>query len=162
MLDETDIQKLLRLKRYELPPAGYHERFLREFHRRQRAEMLREPAWKIALERIGAFFSDHGMGRLAYGSATVAVLLFAGVASYKMLNDSGSPTSPIAANMPSYPVSGAIAATTPSDSQAMPLRGTIDTSLPAPQLPQLNTSLGSAPRYIIGTRPASYERPFSF
>jgi len=170
MLDETDIQKLLRLKRYEQPPAGYHERFLQEFHRRQRAEMLREPAWKIALERLGAFFSDNGMGRLAYGAATVAVLLFAGVASYRMLNnDGGGANTPVVAvhSDDSSATGGGLgsqqlAQNTPADNEQIPLRGPIDTALPSPQLPQLNTSLGTAPRYIIGTRPASYERPFSF
>ena len=34
----TDIHKLLRLKRYEHPTPDYFERFLDQFHERQRAE----------------------------------------------------------------------------------------------------------------------------
>jgi hypothetical protein len=36
-----EIGRLLRLKRYEQPPPGYFENFLREFRRRQRDESLR-------------------------------------------------------------------------------------------------------------------------
>jgi hypothetical protein len=36
-----EIGRLLRLKRYEQPPPRYFENFLREFHRRQRDELLR-------------------------------------------------------------------------------------------------------------------------
>ena len=43
------VSKLLRLKRYEQPPPGYFDDFLREFQRRQRAEALRRPAWADVL-----------------------------------------------------------------------------------------------------------------
>jgi hypothetical protein len=38
-----EIARLLRLKRYEQPPASYYENFLSEFRRRQRDELLRQP-----------------------------------------------------------------------------------------------------------------------
>src|SRR5437763_182705 len=49
--DDNEIARLLRLKRYEQPPPGYFENFLHEFHRRQRDEMVRQPLWRICLER---------------------------------------------------------------------------------------------------------------
>ena len=182
MLDETDIQKLLRLKRYEQPPAGYHEKFLHDFHRRQRAEVLRQPFWKLGLERLGAFFSDHSMGRLAYGAASAVVLLFAGVASYEMVASSnvsnpatpqiasantGSAAVPVDASNSSQQLP-AIAEHDPviadqQPEQQLPMHGPVDVSLaPTTSLPALNTQPASDTHYIIGTRPASYERPFSF
>jgi hypothetical protein len=163
MLDETDIQKLLRLKRYEQPPEGYHRKFLQEFHRCQRAEMLRQPLWKIAMDRMGAFFSDHSMGRMAYGTATAAVLLFAGIASYNMVNGSGGFSQPqIAFNSGSGTSQNfsPIAPTTPAADQ-LKLDGQLDYHQPAP-LPQLRTAQTTDPHYIIDSRPVSYERPFSF
>jgi hypothetical protein len=38
-----EIARLLRLKRYEQPPASYYENFLSEFRRCQRDELLRQP-----------------------------------------------------------------------------------------------------------------------
>ena len=49
-LNEEQIGKLLRLKKYEQPPPGYFDNFLHEFHRRQRDELLKEP---IAIDGDG-------------------------------------------------------------------------------------------------------------
>jgi len=46
--NDSEIARLLRLKRYEQPPPGYFENFLHEFHRRQRDELLRQPLWRFA------------------------------------------------------------------------------------------------------------------
>ena len=54
-LNEDQIGKLLRLKKYEQPPPGYFDNFLHEFHRRQRDELLKEPVWRIALQRAQDF-----------------------------------------------------------------------------------------------------------
>ncbi|MDP9291600.1 MAG: hypothetical protein M3O82_04455, partial [Verrucomicrobiota bacterium] len=88
MSDELDLQKLLRLKRYEQPPPGYVDDFLREFHQRQRAALLREPLWRIAFERLAALFSMHSAGRYAYGAATALVLALATIASMHNYNAS--------------------------------------------------------------------------
>jgi len=158
MLDETDIQKLLRLKRHEQPPAGYYEKFLRDFQRRQRTEMLRQPVWRIALERMGAFFSDHSMGRAAYGMATAAVLLVAGIASFGMLNGGGGPLPGLAGN---NPVSSHGVADISSAPDSIKLDGRY-VSQPQANLPEPAMARNTDPHYIIDSRPVSYERSFSF
>ena len=155
MPDETEIQKLLRLKRYEKPSEQYFQTFLHDFHRRQRAELLRQPAWKIAIDRAAALFSEHSLGRYAYAGATAAVLLFAGIASVNILNNNNSTPALVASN------------STPAANVA----GNNSLSLnPGVALPNLNASFQTAqtnaqitnPRYIIDARPVSYERPYSF
>lgn len=165
MPDETEIQKLLRLKRFEQPPAGYHEKFLQDFHRRQRSDMLQQPMWKIAMERMSAFFSEHSMGQFAYAAATAAVLIFAGVASYDMLNGGNSGTgsssapSTLAVNTPapaSHPVADS------SSPQEMITLGQPVAQPPLNNLPEPRTAQISNPHYVIDSRPVSYERQFSF
>lgn len=147
MLDESDIQKLLRLKRYEQPPPQYFETFLHDFHRRQRVELLREPAWKIAIERVQAFIGVQSMSRLAYAGATAAVLVFAGIASFNILDSSG-------------PVTGV---TTAQASRHEPNSAIISGGSTLAGLSrEANQSSAQHPRYVIDTQPASYERSFSF
>jgi len=78
-LDENQLQALLRLKRYENPPPAYFDGLLDRIHRRQREEMLRRPAWQIALERIRAFFAPLQMDWRHAGSmaAVLVIGLFA-------------------------------------------------------------------------------------
>ena len=70
---DDKITRLLRLKRYELPPPDYFENFLREFRRRrQRDESLREPLWSICVDRAREFVLRHNVRPLAWYSAGMA------------------------------------------------------------------------------------------
>src|SRR5947208_842775 len=83
--DDTEIARLLRLKRYEQPPPGYFENFLHEFHRRQRDELLRQPLWRICLERAHNFMLQLDVRSLAsYPTAVAAVLVCAAIFSLKV------------------------------------------------------------------------------
>jgi hypothetical protein len=75
-MTEDQLSALLRtVKRYEQPPPGYQDQLLRDVHRRQRAELLRMPLWKIALERFQTLFGEHSMGPMTYGTAMAGLVV---------------------------------------------------------------------------------------
>lgn len=75
MSENPDIERLLRLKRYEQPPEGYYETFLESFKERQRSEMLRQSARGLLVERVSTWF--YGVGPrywMVAGGATTAAM----------------------------------------------------------------------------------------
>ncbi len=68
---DDDIVQLLRLKRYEQPPASYYENFLSEFRRRQRDELLRQSVWRICVDRANGFALRHNVRPYPAGVAVV-------------------------------------------------------------------------------------------
>jgi hypothetical protein len=75
-----DVQRLLRLKRYEQPGDDYFERFLDEFSQRQRAELLRRSSRSLLMDRLSTIWWEYGMGRWATATAgTACVALVAWV-----------------------------------------------------------------------------------
>lgn len=155
MTDEQ-LSALLRLKRYEQPPAQYFEGLLQNVHRRQRAELLQLPLWKIAIERTQTFFSEHSMGNLSYAGAMASVLVI-GVTTIGLMTPGNSIER--AAATPQ------LAAHTPASEKLLTLQA--PTALPSLDTPSFQSaqsafpSVGSQPRYIIDARPVSYE-PSSF
>ena len=74
-MDNDNISKLLRLKRYEQPPEDYFENFLAEFQLRQRAEVIHRPFFRIAWDRLCHLLAPPNIPRLAMaGSFAVAVI----------------------------------------------------------------------------------------
>src|SRR5256886_17366666 len=83
--NDSEIARLLRLKRYEQPPPAYFENFLHEFHRRQRDELLRQPLWRICLDRAHNFMLQLDVRSLtSYPAAAPPVLLCAAIISVKV------------------------------------------------------------------------------
>ena len=156
--NEIDIGKLLRLKRYEQPPPGYFDNFLHEFHRRQRDELLREPLWRICLQRIHDFmFRLNVPGLTSYPAAITAVLLCAGFVSLKIHQGTGKQ------NMAVKNQTTAVVA-----DSAWSLSAPVATRDLAPR-PLHNASYSSRthraaipPRYVLDSTAVSYEAAFRF
>src|SRR5260370_19324925 len=83
--NDNEIARLLGLKRYEQPPPSYFENFPHEFHRRQRDELLRQPLWRICVDRARDFAFSFNLSTLtSYPVAVTAVLVCAAVISLKI------------------------------------------------------------------------------
>ena len=74
MMPEEKISKLLRLKRYEQPPPRYFDDFLREFHARQRAELIQRPIWEVIWDRLSLVAPTFQVPQLAYAAVVVLAL----------------------------------------------------------------------------------------
>jgi len=130
----SDIQKLIRLKRYEQPPEDYFEDFLLEFQRRQRTEMLRRPVWQIAWERANLWLDGFRVPAMAYAGILAAAV---GITGFMMTSQNGAaPAGAVAGNTPVNVASG------------------------SPINPVVTVS--TDPSYVLEKRPVSYDAPFSF
>ncbi len=165
---EEEIGKLLRLKRHEQPPPGYFENFLHEFHRRQRAELLRQPVWRIALQRAHDFMFQLNVPSLtSYPAAAAAVLVCAGVLTlnvYRAPEMNGGATvavvqsavpmaaTPMDDDGPALTLAAPVARTRPIASQ------TFRTPEPTAQ----THGRAATPRYVLDSTPVSYEASLRF
>ncbi|MDQ3622975.1 MAG: hypothetical protein M3463_10870 [Verrucomicrobiota bacterium] len=159
-MTEEQLAALLRLKRFEQPPAGYYDRLLQDIHRRQRAELLRRPLWRIALERVQTFFNERNMGDFSYAGA-LATILALGAGTIVVLAPGSiervSRIGTVSAQPPVVSQGPLFTLQTPTPA---PL-STIDfesVPLASPERPNVSPQ----PRYVIDSRPVSYEPTFSF
>jgi hypothetical protein len=157
--DDNEITKLLRLKRYEQPPPGYFDNFLHEFHRRQRDEFLRQPLWRICLERSQDFMFRLNIPSLtSFPAAATALLVFAAVMSLKVYQSPETPK--VAQTRPALvaPVSadGEWTLASPVATRVLgtkPLRNSDE---------RAQTHRATQPRYVLDSVPVSYESTFRF
>lgn len=166
MPDEfSELQTLLRLKRHENPPPGYLDDFLGEFHRRQRAELLRRPLWRIALDRLDNLipsFPALPVPNLAYaGVSAVALVAAVGLISRKPMTGPvtvavGNPvtvTQPAAAFTSVAPLAAVRIA---PDLDEVPFANHGTPAFVAPSARDVTVS-SDRPRYLLDTRPVRYE-----
>jgi hypothetical protein len=160
--DDSEITKLLRLKRYEQPPPGYFENFLHEFHRRQRNELLRQPLWRICLDRAHDFMFRLNVPALtSYPAAVAAVLICAAVISLRIYQ-TPEPTNVAAQARPSF-------AAPVNVEGEWTLASPVATRVTAQPIRKSNESpythsrrSGTPPRYVLDSVPVSYETAFKF
>ncbi len=136
---------IIKLKRYEQPPREYFDNFLKEFHYRQRAELLKPSLTALILERFSAFLEECRVPGMAYAGATL-VAVIAGIAILKEV--------PQTTPQHSYTTSYSQPPVTIEKVQPVSLR--IDTS------DSSSPSLIFPPSYLLQARPASHESPLSF
>jgi hypothetical protein len=158
--NDNEIARLLRLKRYEQPPPDYFENFLHEFHRRQRDEMLRQPLWRICLERAHGLMLRLDVRSLAsYPAAVAAVLVCAAVISLKIYQQ---------------PEAARVALQSPPVLSA-PAKAEEELTLASPGIVRIRTQplrsfnesaqthrAAAPPRYVLDSVPVSYEPTFRF
>ena len=153
-MTEEQLSALLRLKRYENPGPEYFDRLLQDVHRRQRAELLRRPLWRIAADRFQTFFSEHSMGPVAYAGAMASALIL-GVGLIGLMNPGDLETR--------RPVSRTIAASATPVLTLQPASPRRPSLVAQPfETTQQARSARHVPRYVIDARPVSYEGPFKF
>lgn len=58
MSDFDNLQRIIRLKRYETPGEDFVEDFVTRFHQRQRSELLRQSARGLLWERMTTFWDN--------------------------------------------------------------------------------------------------------
>ena len=159
MLDEQQVQQLLRLKRFEQPPPGYFEQTLDELHYRMRSGSVNRSTRfsRLQLSRLQEFFSNFNSFRVpqaAYASAfaiflVVATLMGTGVWSPRPKFDVYNSTASVSQSDTAGIVGGRI--------QLSALRsGEQDI------FPTIKPSDNVTPRYILGGQPVSYKTPSSF
>ena len=148
------------MKRYEQPPPGYFESFLHEFHRRQRDELLRQPLWRICLERAHSFIMRLDVRPLAsYPTAVAAVFVCAAIISLKIYQQ---------------PETARVAIQSPLTLSA-PVNAEQEWNLASPVATQMfrmqpvrsfresaQTHRAAPPRYVLDSVPVSYEATFRF
>lgn len=143
MGDELDISKLLRQRSLKEPPPEYFDKFLRDFRRRQRAELIQRSTWEVLWERIASIAPSFRVPQYAY--AAIAVMA-ASASTFILTRGPAAPNQVAVADAPATFSLVSSKPVTIGDTRAASTR-----------------SNGSMPsHYVLPSRPVSNEQPLSF
>ena len=158
--NDNEITKLLRLKKYEQPPAGYFENFLHEFHRRQRDELLRQPLWRICVDRTRDFVVSFNLSTLtSYPAAVTAVLVCAAVLTLRIYQT----PAPATVAVENHPVLAVPANADDEWTLASPVATRVFNTRSLRNITDsARTHRSGTPRYVLDSVPVSYETTFKF
>ena len=84
MSDFDNLQRIIRLKRYETPGEDFVEDFVTRFHQRQRSELLRQSARGLLWERMTTFWDNLVSPRWTTAMVTACVAVVAAWGSMAM------------------------------------------------------------------------------
>ena len=65
-MNPDQIRALLRERADTQMPRDYPDRLLQNLRERQRADLLKQPAWRIGFERLGTLLSEHSLSTPRY------------------------------------------------------------------------------------------------
>jgi len=148
------MHKIIKLKRYEKPPEGYYEDFLREFHRRQRAEMLAPSLSAMIMERLSGLIPELRVPAMAFACVAAVAM----IVSVAIIRDTPRQTIPHAYSV-SYaqPRPYSQAPVTIQNMQPVSLRVDAD-----PQNQPQAAPILFPPSYLLQAPLATHESPLSF
>lgn len=149
MKDSEDIQRLIRLKKYETPGDEYFQTFMENFKDRQRGELLHRSARGLLFERVTMWFDEiHGPRWLVPVGATAAAAIAFGIYTTRPEgSDSGAALSGVA----SIAENGFPSAEATIASSAAEEVFTLQLPKPSQRVP----GWGAAPSERQGAQPAS-------
>jgi len=151
--NEEQISRLLRFKKYELPPPAYHENFLLEFQRRQRVESMRPNWWERFKGSVEDFVDRVRVPGYAY--ATVGLFAIATGAWILSSDEIG--------NAGDFAMAQSSAVISPAAEMRMDISSTPPAALPNPvNIPGQRFVGTLPPRYLLQSRPSGENEPFSF
>ncbi len=83
-MNPEQIRLLLRERGKVQMPQDYAQTLLESLRERQRMELLKQPVWRIAADRLGTFLSEHSLSTPRYAFC-LAVVVALGIAVIAVL-----------------------------------------------------------------------------